>query len=101
MQIRKILLLVLLPILMSFLPNSLQKSTLGVKVEVVNADKGEIRIKVTKGEAPYKLELIGKGDIQVFKMESDLIILDGIDKGEYYFVVTDAKYRVGSINVKL
>jgi uncharacterized protein (DUF2141 family) len=101
MQIRKILLLVLLPLLMSWAPSSLKKNTLEVKVEVVDKDKGHVIIDVLHSVGSCKLEIIGIETTQVFNFSSSSFSVKDLKKGEYVFVVVDSNYHVGSVLVKV
>ena len=101
MKIGRILLLVLLPFLMSWVPNSIKQNTLELRIEVVDEDKGEVKINVLHAVGACKLEVIGIEGTQVFNFLASSFSVKDLKKGEYVFVVVDSKYHVGTVLVKL
>ncbi len=101
-QIRKIILLLLFPLLLSWVPSTIKQQRLDVNVEVLQKKgKTDVKVEVLGGVPNFKLEIIGIEGTQVYRSSDNYFYFPGIKTGKYYIVVTDSKYKVKGIHLKI
>ena len=95
MQISKILVLALLPILMSWVPSSLHQNTLDVKIEVIQKKgKADLKINILNGEADFGMVVTNNGSYrkEVVFSDSNYLIKE-IPKGIYSVAIQDGSRK--------
>jgi len=101
MYIRNILLLVIVSVLMSWCPSSLEDELLGVKSEIVGVNTGaKIKITISEGVAPYKVIIVHNGIEKSFSSKNDVFLTQVDQHGDYFIAVIDFESKLGNTQLK-